>query len=146
MTRMILFSAIAAAVGLLGCAGAGTTGAGIKAALPCNPGLCIVAVTITDCAAEDGVSVDRPMIDVFESQNIQWDIVTNGYSFVRSGKQNGIVIKDYYGQFGAPQHVSNKRITVQDHHTHSGPNYYVVYVMKDDGTRCVPLDPWINNR
>ena len=139
MTRKILFSAIAVAVGLLGCAGAGT-----KYASPCNGGVCNVSVTIADCAAKGGVAVDRDTISVRGSNNIEWDIVTPGYSFVNSSTQIGIVIQDFFKQF-SQYHQTSKKVKVHDGNTDKGPVYYAVYVMKDDGTPCVPLDPWIFN-
>ena len=139
MTRKVLFSAIAAAVGLLGCAGASK-----EAALHCNQGVCKVAVTITDCAAKGGVSVAPDPLAVSGSNNIEWDIATPGYSFVNSSTQNGIVIQDFYKQFGRYQQTS-KKAKVHNGNTNQIPVYYAVYVMKDDGTPCVPLDPWINN-
>lgn len=143
MTRKVLFSAIAAAVGLLGCAGAST-----KATLPCTPGICKVAVTITDCAAKGGVSVDPKTLDVPDRnnpKNIEWEFATDGYSF----PQNGIIIgSDPKGELDKPVVARNgKKVTVHDKHKETNYKiYYAVNVMKDDGTPCIPLDPWIVNQ
>ena len=136
MTSKVLFSAIAATVGLLGCAGAGT-----KYASPCNNGVCKVAVTITDCGTKGGVAVNPDPISVPGANNIEWDIATPGYSF----PQNGIEIKDFYGQFGSPQlNPTGSKITIHNKNTNKVPVYYAVNVMRG-ATPCVPLDPWIYN-
>lgn len=140
MTRMVLYSAIAAAVGLSGCAG-GTK----EAALPCNQGVCKVAVTITNCAASGGVSVEPVTLRVDQTNNIEWEFATGGYLFA----QNGIVIGvDPKGELDPPVLAPNrKKITVHDHHKETNYwIYYAVNVTKEDGTPCVSLDPWIYNR
>jgi hypothetical protein len=139
MTKKMLYSAIAAAVGILGCAGAGT-----RAALPCNEGVCKVAVTIINCTAPRGVSVSLDPLPVDAPNNIVWEFATDGYSF----PQNGVIIgPDPAGELGKPVVAPNgKKVTVHDKHNKTNYSiYYAVNVMKDDGTPCIPLDPWINN-
>jgi len=140
MTKKAMYSAIAAAVGMLGCAGAGT-----KAALPCNEGVCKVAVTISDCTAQRGVSVSPDPVLVDAPNKIEWEFATDGYSF----PQNGIIIgPDPKGELGKPVVAPNgKKVTVHDKHRETNYSiYYAVNVMKNDGTPCIPLDPFINNR
>lgn len=140
MTRKVLFSAIAAAVGLLGCAGAG-----MQQASPCTGGICKVTVTVTNCAAVGGLSVKPDPLTVRESNNIEWEFATNGYLF----PQNGIIIgADPKGELDKPVVISGrKKVTVHNRHKETNYRiYYAVNVMKDDGTPCIPLDPMIENQ
>ena len=140
MNKKVRFSAIAAAMGLLGCAATG-----MKQASPCNPGVCKVLVTIADCTAVGGVSVDPDPRLVDQSNVIQWDFATDGYSF----PPNGIIVgSDPKGELDKPKVTPNgKRVTVNNRHTQTNYRiYYAVNVMKDDGTPCIPLDPWIVNQ
>ena len=140
MNKKVRFSAIAAAMGLLGCAGAG-----MQLASPCNGGVCKVSVTITDCTAVGGVSVDYDSLFLKAPNNIEWGFATPGYSF----PSNGIVIgSDPKGELDKPKVASNgKKVTVHDKHTQTNYRiYYAVNVMRDDGTPCIPLDPWIVNQ
>jgi hypothetical protein len=139
MTRKVLLSSIAAAVGLLGC-----VGVGMRQGSPCNAGVCKVAVTITDCTAVGGVSVNPDPLPVRGSNDIEWEFATANYSF----PQNGIIIgSDPKGELDKPKLVSNgKKVTVHNKHRETNYKiYYAVNVMKDDGTPCIPLDPWIYN-
>jgi hypothetical protein len=63
--------------------------------------------------------------------------------------QNGIIIgSDPGGELGKPNVAPNgKKVTVRAYHKTTGARiYYAVNVMKDDGTPCIPLDPWIFNQ
>jgi hypothetical protein len=139
MKNKVLYSAIAGAVGLLGCAGAN-----MMAASPCTPGKCTVVVTVTDCTRRGGVSVDQDPVNVFQANNIDWEFATRGYKF----PANGIVIgDDPEGQIGTPVVAPNgKKVTVHDKHTKVNYSiYYAVNVMTDAGIFCIPLDPLIAN-
>ena len=116
----------------------------MQQALPCNGGVCKVAVTIADCAAVGGLSVKPDPLRVPETNNIEWEFATNGYLF----PQNGIIIgPDPRGELDKPVVAPNgKKVTVHNRHKETNYKiYYAVNVMKDDGTPCIPLDPWIFN-
>ena len=139
MTRNFLYSAIAVAVGLSGCAAVSNT-----AASPCTSGVCKVAVTITNCTAVGGVSVFPDPLPVEAPHKIEWEFATNGYSF----PPNGIIIgPDPAGELDIPVVAPNgKKVTVRDKRNKTNYRiYYAVNVMKNDGTPCIPLDPWIHN-
>lgn len=132
-------SVLIAVIGVLGCASTD-----IQRVSPCNSGVCKVDVSITACSAPGGVAVDPPTlpVPVRQANNIEWTIVTPGYTFA----QNGIVIADYYKQFDPPHLTgSGRKITVHNRNTNSGPVYYSVNVMMG-ATPCVALDPWIFNQ
>jgi hypothetical protein len=142
MKNKVLYSAIAGTVGLLGCAGEN-----IKAALPCNAGVCKVVVRVTDCMAVNGISVSEPKLYVDkpkESKTIIWEFETNGYFF----PPNGIIIgKDPAGELHdlkvAPK---GKSVKIENKHQQSNYEiYYSVNVMMDGGISCIPLDPTIFN-
>ena len=140
MTLRNLFFALAAAMGLLGCAGGG-----MKLASPCNGGVCQVVVTVTDCIAVGGVSVSHDPLPVREMNNIEWVFAAaNGYSF----PPNGIIIgPDPKRELDKPNVLPNgKKVIVKNKHSQTNYKiYYAVNVTKDDGTPCIPLDPWIVN-
>jgi hypothetical protein len=143
MKKKVLYSAVAVAVGLLGSA-LGLAAESAKAASPCTAGVCKVAVKITDCTAVGGVSVSPDPLLVDKPNNIVWEFVTPGYMF----PPNGIIIgHDPKGELGKPVVApKGKKVTVHNKHKETNYKiYYAVNVTKNDGTRCIPLDPWINN-
>ena len=129
--------AILVSIGVLGCASTD-----MQRGKLCNSGVCKVDVSITACSAPGGVEVNIKNLKVQGARNIEWTIVTPGYTFA----QNGIAIADYYNQFDPPHQTgSGTKITVHDRNTNSGPVYYSVNVMMG-ATACAALDPWIFNQ
>ena len=125
-------------------AGCGSMGKAASS-VGCHGADCKADVNVNNCV----VSVDPPKLDVPLSNNvIKWTIQSadaTGYHF----PQNGIAIKGP-GDSGitpAPGVIgSGKMFVMHDDHTVHGPIPYAVLVVRDGGTACPLLDPFINNQ
>lgn len=106
-------------------------------ALPCNPGVCEIQVTVVACGATCCSSVDKPFVAVDTARNMRWTIVTPGHVFA----SNGIAFDPPDPQF-APQHSPRpNEFRIHNAKASSGDFAYYVNVQG-----CEPLDPWVRNQ
>ena len=138
IARILLL--IAGSIAVAGC----TTvhkGGDIKA-LICTPGVCKVTVTVRDCFAWDGISVDHERVVVRNRQHIQWEIATTDYTFT----DDGVKIDWNPGnEFDDPR-PAGKNFQWHDNYTIKDRFKYTINVRNKNGVRCRPYDPWIDNQ
>lgn len=131
--------AVAAALASLGAAGPAMAqhNRPSSPASPCTPGECVIHVTVSNCQAAGGVSVDKPYVSTNSAVNMRWVIDTPGYAFATSGIE--FDLDD--AQFEHKQNPLAHEFHVQNHKSRTGDYHYNVRVQG-----CLPLDPWINNQ
>ena len=108
-------------------------------ASPCNSGVCKIDVTVTDCGAAGGISVNRPLLSMSKkgsSTVIHCTIVTPGYVFAAGGIRFDPANANFQRLPGGQPNV----IRMTNTKAALGDFYYWVEV-----ANCVPLDPWIRN-
>jgi hypothetical protein len=113
-------------------------------AIPCTPGVCEIQVTVKDCAADNGIALDKPYVSADDSVVLRWTIVTSGYEFT----SQGIQIDPPDRQFKIiPQGQKNTFMILDQHKKvdQGDPTYYFVNIQKVDGPACKQLDPFIRN-
>lgn len=108
---------------------------------PCNRGVCKVNVAVPSCEGNPTVSVDP--IPVPEPNNIEWNLVTNGYEF----RNTSIVIQGTGFRNNPGATGSGKKFKVHDDWTDRRPDikYSIQVFRKSDGKACAIWDPRISN-
>jgi hypothetical protein len=109
--------------------------AGLVAA-HCTPGNCEIRVTVDNCNALGGIKVDKPLVDVTQSVNMRWTIVTPGFVFA----PNGIQFDPTNPQFEPRNNPQPNAFHIHNKKSLPGDYYYSVNVKG-----CLPLDPWVRN-
>lgn len=110
-------------------------------ATPCNPGNCRITVTVNDCQAEGGITVDPDNVAVNSARNMRWEIVTPGYVFAA----NGIQFDPPHAQFEPRNSPKPNEIHIFNKKTQNGDFYYFVNVKKSGGGDCRQVDPFVRN-
>jgi hypothetical protein len=106
---------------------------------------CVVTVSVTACA-DKGVTVDRDELVVKREKNaqIEWKMATTGYDF--AGKGKGIVFKSPdSGKELEDEQPGKKSYKWKTRNNAPGKFKYDVEVLKEDGTSCARLDPYVVN-
>jgi hypothetical protein len=103
---------------------------------PCNPGICVIKVKVTDCAAVGGITVDPDYVSADQAVNMRWAIETAGYEFT----SQGIQFFPPNPQFETQPSPRPSEFRIQNHKIQPGDYYYFVNV-----TGCRPADPWVRN-
>ena len=122
------------------------TGVG-TAAGPCNSGVCKVDVTVSDagCADPNNITVLPDPLPVHGSNNIQWTIQTNQYTWVAA--PGGITGLPPAMFTDAHDTGNGKKYDIHDANTDASPTDYKYGVnLKDpNGNLCAVKDPTIRN-
>ncbi len=105
-------------------------------AAPCSPGNCEIRVTVENCNAPGGIKVDKPLVNVTQSVNMRWTIVTPGFVF----SPNGIQFEPMNPQFEPRNNPQPNTFHIQNKKSLPGDFYCFVNVKG-----CLPLDPWVRN-
>jgi hypothetical protein len=103
---------------------------------PCPPGNCELKVTVNDCKARGGITVEPDNVSVDEAKNMRWTIVTPGYEFTA----NGIMFFPPNPQFEYRHNPRPNEFHVHNRKDQPGDYYYFVNVKG-----CLPADPWVHN-
>ncbi len=110
---------------------------------PCNPGNCVLTVTVTDCEAEGGISVDPETVVVNSARNMRWEIKPKNSGYVFAA--NGIQFDPPNAQFQPRNSPSPDQVHLRNAKTSNGDFYYFVNIQRADGTACRQLDPFVRN-
>ena len=106
---------------------------------PCNSGICKIDVTVNNCGAAGGITVNRPFLSMSKTGSstvIHWTIVTPGHVFAADGIRFDPAAPDFQRLPGGQPNV----IRMKNTKATLGDFYYWVKV-----ANCVPLDPFIRN-
>ena len=143
MTRRAM-AVLAAALGGMALTATGyAQRAPAPAGKPCNPGNCVITVTVKDCQAEGGISVDPITVTVSSARNMRWEIVPKNSGFVFA--DDGIKFDPPNAQFQPKNSPKPDEVHIHNAKTQLGDFYYFVNVKQADGTSCKPLDPFVRN-
>ncbi len=107
------------------------------AASPCTSGVCTIQVFVDRCNAENGIRLDKPLVEVTGAVNMRWEIVTPGFVF----DTQGIQFDPPHAQFEVQHSPRPNEFRIHNKKTSSGDFYYFVNVRG-----CVRHDPWVRNR
>ena len=107
----------------------------------CSPGNCRIAVTVTNCQAPGGITVDLDPVPVDSPRNMRWEIVTPGYVF----PANGIDFSPPNAQFEPKNSPKANEVHIFNRKTQNGDFYYYINITDGSGNACARADPTVRN-
>ncbi|MFZ2649031.1 MAG: hypothetical protein WA210_02895 [Burkholderiaceae bacterium] len=147
----VSIASVLAGVALAGCAQMSSAPMVVAVANPCAGDELNVMVSVTSACT---ISIDKPDLVMPQGKKnirIRWILDASSSQQFKFPRADGILLKDP-GDHDDEQfrerrtegndrryHWCNKNSKIRRYE-------YQITVMKDDGTRCTPLDPWISNR
>jgi hypothetical protein len=102
----------------------------------CTPGNCDITVTVTNCTAPGGITVDKPLVEVSTAVNMRWTITPSTFAFAASGIQ----LDPPDAQFEVKPSPRPNEFHIHNHKRSNGDFYYYINVQG-----CAQADPFIRN-
>jgi hypothetical protein len=107
----------------------------------CDPSDCTITITVNNCQATGGITVDPEVVVVRSRRHMHWVIVPQGYEFA----SNGIEFRNPHPQFGRRDSPRPHEFHIDNDKSEAGYFYYYVNVKEVNGQSCTRVDPTIHN-
>jgi len=102
----------------------------------CSPGNCDITVTVSNCTAPGGITVDKPLVTVDQAVNMRWVITPSTFAFA----SNGIQVDPSNPQFEVKNSPRPNEFHIHNNKSSSGDFYYYINIQG-----CAQVDPFVHN-
>jgi hypothetical protein len=107
----------------------------------CDPAACTITLTVNNCQAQGGITVEPDIVLVRSARHMHWVIEPQGYEFAA----NGIEFRQPHPQFERLDSPRPHEFHIQNHKTQAGDFYYYVNITDSNGNACKRVDPTVRN-